>query len=783
MKLIAVEKIKKELPLFGVTFGLISLLVVDSKAWGLNVGVKWFGVVIAVLFLAVYFYQRNLKADTKIVKLELTWSVVFCLTSIFGSWIMSDDPRQGIARVSWILAYFLFFHIILDLFDAGVNKKAVINAFLIVSGAVLFFALIETYANYYVWWMKVGSFFIFPPYAYRFVSIIGHSNSLMGFTNLLAPLAIYYFFTAKGIKSKIPYAIWVICYGMAIPFSSSRGGWLGVFVWIGIVLGYWVWQKNPFQWWKALPGKKKNIFLLLFFVCLFGGLFFGAALLSKFASHPSHGGNLLGGRGEIWGNALKVWRNHFWFGAGPGRVGLAMLTVAESIPPKFWALHAHSMPIQILAEFGLMGGVALIVFLIDMSKWILNRFRLMSDSQKQFGILLLAGLLGWLAQMIVDDQTAVVTVMITVFTLFAMLITLPEEKISRWFHIKNSILMIPACILLLGAFGTMLAYHPFSKALANFNGENYDLGSTQLDISIERDPNYSFYKSQAGFLYAIAADATNLERYYIKAHDEFLSSLAIEPDVSPLYANLAVINWQTDRFHGNTISNMEKAIELSPNEASYYLNMGWFYEQSNKLEQAKIAYKKVLELQPNWAAHPFWKLTTTRKEVVIDWLETYKVPKGNSDLYWAKARQAISQNQFEEAELLLAKAGWAGESSIAIDVTSGLLAKAKGNEAGIIQSYEKVAEQIIPRKFTSVHQFMMTYTIWMNNRMGYTDDFVPGYLSLTDDVGQFEAMSELYSIYLSRNDCENASRIWEIFQTAMHGNALEPFSDMPACLQ
>ncbi|MDX9864965.1 MAG: hypothetical protein RBT34_09190, partial [Anaerolineaceae bacterium] len=131
--------------------------------------------------------------------------------------------------------------------------------------------------------------------------------------------------------------------------------------------------------------------------------------------------------------------------------------------------------------------------------------------------------------------------------------------------------------------------------------------------------------------------------------------------------------------------------------------------------------------------------------------------------------------------LFLARAIWTGEPKIAVQVVEGLLAEAQGDRAGTIFAYQAAANHTQQRILHNQHRFMLFYTAWFNRRQGITDDFVPGYLQLDRDYGQFDALEKLHQMYVADAQCENAEKAWVQWQRALRGGALESLPPAPTC--
>ena len=772
------------LPTFVIIFiSLAIILIGDSKIWGIEWKIKLISFVIGMIIVALYLFWRCFLTHGKLIKTGLEWGIAACILAIISSWILSPDPRQGLSRISIWLTYFLLFYIVLDALDAGLNRNGVMSAVFVISGLVLFFTALEIYVVYFQWWGNVGSWKIMPPFPYRFVSLIGHSNSLMGFVNLCAPLVVVYFVQTKKMIKRILSAFWLISFLIIIPFSSSRGGWLGIICWAGLLMIYWVSRHFPVIRWNALsPQKKQLIYAIAFISIIIIGII-GYGLFYTFAQHPSHGTNIFGGRGQIWSNAIKIWISNVWFGAGPGRFGVAYLSFAPETPPGFWALHAHSLIFELFAEFGAFGVLSFGYLFLICTKWVREIFSTIDETKKYFAIALLAGVLSLMIQMIVDDQSNVVLVMVTLIIIFSLFISLPNEPLQRWRQVNNEIIVIPIIIIMLFSGWNIWAYQPFSTGIKNFklNADQSIVDKSMVEV-LKRDPNSSFYPTQAGYMYGTLGLNTHSEKYLELSYQHFEESLAIEPSISLFYANMAIVAWNSSKYHDFAIPNMTHAINISPNEASYYLNLGWFYEKEDKQNEAIANYLRVLRLKPNWSNHPFWLTSEIRQRALSSWVLTNGIYEQDENNYWSKAREEINNGELSAATLTLAKAEWVGEPKIAIDIVKSLFAEKQNNRTDMINNYERVVASQNLTNLDSSHQFMFTYTIWMNQKDGFTDDLLPGYIQLTTDYGQFDVMEKLYTLYIDSQECEKAENIWQIWHYSILGGAYEPIPATPACI-
>jgi len=759
-----------------ILVGLLMVLIVDGNAWGNLWVVKVIGLGSVVLATTIYFVWRRKVSRAYLVRTGLEWTYGLTLLALFGAWILSPDPRQGLARIAWLLGYLLLFYILTDLIEIGLNEQGIVAGLLAASGFVLFMAALETSAMYLEWWDTIGSWTIMPPAPYRLISLAKHASAMMGFVNLCAPLAVVSFFRRKGFE-QVLLAFWLVLYCFVIPFSWSWGGWLGIITWIVVFAFYYFWQQDIVKAWRSEGRKRKFIFsgLSIGFLILTSVVLFIVCVVSR--KPYIYDAQVAITYDEIWKTAWQVWQGSPVFGVGPGQFGFGILRTVDSIPPGAWVLHAHSLPLQIMVEFGLIGVVALVSLAVENFRWFWERFWLIGAHQQWSGLAVVAGVLAWVFQMLVDEQTSVAISMTTLVLLLAYFVNLPDEPLRRWPQVSNDFVILPALMLAIGGGWMLWAYQPLEKGNALFQSDEIRFAAQSFEKSMQRDPNLSFYAAQAGYVWGVCGVQEADEVCLVNAHQAFEHSTEIEPDVSLVWANMAVVDWQSERYHDKAISNMQHAAALSPNEASYLLNLGWFYEQEELQELAVSAYRKALEEEPDWAGHPFWQFNDVRQEATAILIGKQEVEQG----FWVQAREAIEAGDIYEAELALARAAWMGEPDLAVKVVQSMLAEAQQDRSAAIASYEAVAETVQSSALKNANQFMLTYTVWLNRRNGITEDFVPGYLTLDQDYGQFDALEKLYTMYYEDGRCEEAGEAWQIWQLALHGGAVEEIPQVPTC--
>jgi O-antigen ligase/Tfp pilus assembly protein PilF len=759
--------------------GLCLAFVAGGYIWRGSYAVQLFGYLAVGLGAAAYLLWRGVFRRTNLPASGLEWVLAVCALALGLSLVFSPDLRQGGWRVGELLGYLLLFYFFLDAFRAGWVRKSVVTAILGSSGILLVMAVLETYVQYTNWW-QVLHFPEMPPYIYRFVGLIGHPNALMGIANLCAPLAVVALLRAHRRLERLACGVWLAFYLLSIPFSSSRGGWLGLLVWGGTFMLLWAYEQRLWlilRRWRALLWLWVGLAAVLLLPAL-GYVGYRAFVL--FATNPSHGADIFGGRLGFWIWAAQVWQSSPWLGVGPGRFAFEVVKVTQSIPPGFWPLHPHGLPANVFAETGLLGSAAFLL-LAGMGFYTLWRsYHLPAGRDQLWKRAILAGLVGWFLQMIVDDQTMVFGEMALVILLVAMLLTFPEKAASSSRSLSLNLLWLPLAGWLALTGWSLWGYAPMAQGLQSAGQNDWLPAAASIQHSAQRDPALSFYATEAGFAWARAWQVNGDLSALQKARQDFEHSLRIEPSLSYLWANLAVLDWQAGQSAA-AIQHMQTAIQLSPQEASYLLNLGWFQENSHNPAAAKAAYLGALQLSPAWANHPFWQANPLRQALLAEWHKSQPDASAQALPYWQRALLAAKAGDWAQAQRLLAYARWVGEPGPDIAWVSGQIAEAQGDVQAAVDIYQKAASTISFLGFGGGNTNSLTYSLWLNNRNGLSFDLVPGYLQLTSSPGQFNLLDRLQVLARQQGDCPAANAAWQIEQQSILGGSLAPLPAPPAC--
>jgi putative inorganic carbon (HCO3(-)) transporter len=191
----------------------------------------------------------------------------------------------------------------------------------------------------------------------RIYSTLGNPNLLGGYLLPILPLAVVALLRWRG-KGQRLFALAALVLGVvALVLTYSRGAWMGMVASLGL-LGLLLVLRQTRDW----PPLWRRLFPLLL---LAGGALVLAVLVTRVEPLRVRVMSLLAGREDssnnfrmnVWTAALEMIQDRPWIGIGPGNKAFNLIYPLYQ-QPKFNALSAYSIPLELLVEAGIPGLLA-----------------------------------------------------------------------------------------------------------------------------------------------------------------------------------------------------------------------------------------------------------------------------------------------------------------------------------------------------------------------------------------------------------------------------------------
>ncbi len=262
--------------------------------------------------------------------------------------------------------------------------------------------------------------------AIRIYGPLGNPNLLAGYLLPIVPLAAIALLRWSGWGHRLFAAITLLLSSSAVVFTYSRGGWLGLLAALGCLVLLLI--LNTTRQWPPLWRRVLPVLLLVGGGCL---LAIAATQIEPIRVRVV---SLLAGRGDssnnfrinVWLTAIDMIQARPWLGIGPGNAAFNSIYPLYQLP-KFNALSAYSVPLELLVELGLPGLLASLGLL---SSAISAALQSLNQDRRVAGVAIasLAAITGMLTQGVTDTIFYRPEVQLTFWFCLATLTAQPERQ-------------------------------------------------------------------------------------------------------------------------------------------------------------------------------------------------------------------------------------------------------------------------------------------------------------------------------------------------------------------
>jgi len=239
----------------------------------------------------------------------------------------------------------------------------------------------------------------------RVYSYLGNPNLLAGYLVPAIALSIAAVFAWRGWLPKALALLMAVLNSSCLILTFSRGGWIGlvvVFFAFAVLFAYW-WSVYLPSFWRTwlLPALLGGLIGIL----ILGLLFVGPLrdrVSSMFVGRQDSSNNF---RINVWAAVTKMIRDRPILGIGPGNTAFNKVYPIYQVSPRYTALSAYSILLEICVETGVLGASCFLWLLLvtfNQGAIQLQRLRDASSAEGFWLMAAIAAMLGMLAHGLFD---------------------------------------------------------------------------------------------------------------------------------------------------------------------------------------------------------------------------------------------------------------------------------------------------------------------------------------------------------------------------------------------
>lgn len=409
------------------------------------------------------------------------------------------------------------------------------------------------------------------------VSILGNTNALGSVLLVVIPYSLRKAWRENAGAGRTVWRLYSVAAIFNIIVTLSRGAWIGLFGALFTLLLLALAHKRLLSpagflaWWDKRTARTRRLIRALS-IAVVSCLLCAMALIALSFTQPERSAKL---RTQIWGSALIQFSDApltgnglFTFGRNHGKY--------VSIPPAQSYAHAHSLPLNVAAELGILGLLALGATTTVTIHRLRRVWHAKTGDRRLDWIFFVAPIAG-LALHHLFDFTALMPA-VALLCIVALILAidphscrpLASARLGMICAVGLAILWI--CLLFVGHRKSVVNGRYISALrLATTSSEHQKVGAPALrnrqaiellDEVIASDPDSLVYHHQAAMLWGLLAaggDAIAIDRG-IESFERFLDQ---EPYHALAWANLSVLQWQSGDIQA-AIGSMEEAQRLAP---------------------------------------------------------------------------------------------------------------------------------------------------------------------------------------------------------------------------
>ena len=600
--------------------------------------------------------------------LEPAFAAAFTVFTI--STLTSRYPRFGFEYLAWSILLAALYFLLVRLMASSFFRPRILG-FSLISATVIGIAYtILVGADWVIWWGMIGRLAA-PPLRPGLEGLtFGNPNPVMVASVLLTAPVVAHIWGSGRSRRGLALALVGLTAVVSL-LTGSRAGWLAVAAAI-VVVGSLPLLSAEHRHELVSVARSRTAQLIAILVAIVGAVtatVAGPGLLQRVGA----GGEDL--RTAFFAASLRMFESAPLVGVGPGTWAMLRAPFTLAGEPDYYIPHAHSIYLETLAEFGLLGVAAALVVALVLGRLVLGAVRDQDPARRRMGWAVLFISVYFLVHQSFDFYVHSPALLFAFVIPIALLdATAPLER-RRWLHLPTAAALTARIRVAAGSAGVAaviaaIAFLAWSErgallmqdGTARLNTFDPSAAVPPLAAAVRTDTAMPPYHLALGLALANTGDLVGAEPHLLES--------ALVDDLPETWLDLAAVRARLGDPSG-TDDALARAMRLGEQQSAVALGAGVIELELGRPIAARVAFAKSLLLSPSLAGDPWWTAESARGAI---WGDVYAqaferasspqrfalaIEKGDIDAVNEAIAATRDQNFTKSHQLILA--AWSGD--------------------------------------------------------------------------------------------------------------------------
>jgi O-antigen ligase len=642
---------------FGIAAGAVYLVFIGGAWWGIYTsGLRIVTVSIAALALAGWAALAWRRPEWR-PRSVLLPAILAALASLAISTVFSRVPRVSVEYLAYSIVLAACYLLLVRLFASPFFRVRLVGLATLLFAVTSLAFVVLVVAHWVRWWSVLGKLAV-PPLRPEFEGLTyGNPSAVLTVVALLAvPTA-----AALGSSSRrgsIALATIGVVIAIVALLSGSRAGWLALALAGGSGTALWLAHPSHRQSVTAtlavLKSTSRGRVAMVSVACLM--LVSAVVLAPAIARRASEGGEDL--RATYAVIALRLFAQSPLVGTGPGT--WVIQRIHETRPPEidYYIPHAHDVPVQTMAELGVIGLAAGALLLISLGRLVAQAVLIDDPTRRRWGWLTGLGLLYFGIHQLLDFYANMPAVL---FVAAIPVAYLDGTRRSSPAGSRIAAALTRAQAVALGALVASISFLTWQEipamtaasAVADANAGSWEIAAPAARAAAAEDPMISPYQMTAGLMADRVGDHPSAAMYFER--------VAQMDDLPEAWLNLAAEQAAMGNVTGATAS-LRAALRVGSKRVAVAMPAGDLALRIGETRLAFDAFSAAISQAPSLAADPWWAREPMRR-AMLDLVTEDLISGGPLSGRW---EIALMGGDIDRAARLSASSG---NSQLAADVS------------------------------------------------------------------------------------------------------------------